>query len=74
MLSDCRTENVGIRKEEDEMRLDSWIQTSVEDCGHAQQINLSKIKLTTKLLTTDEVRSMQSSNSLRISSKLRFNY
>ena len=24
--SDCRAENPGIRKEEDELRLDSWIQ------------------------------------------------
>ena len=43
-------------------------QLRLEDCGLSQQINLSEIKLTTKLLTTDEERSMQSSNSCRISS------
>ena len=48
--------------------IDRFSRFVVENCGLTQQINLSKIKLTTKLLTTDEVRSMQSSNSLRISS------
>ena len=40
----------------------------MEDYGLAQQINWIEIKLTAKLLTADEERSMQSSNSRRISS------